>query len=692
MPPGSRPAALSVGAIAEFLSSTALFRNVDRALIDKVAPHLPAAEHDAGATIVRAGSPDTGIGVLVAGRAAVRQVNASTGAATVLEELRIGDFFGEVAALLGTAQSHDIHAVEACTTLLIGREVMAQLLGKVAPFAHALAKRSAMRSVQASVAALRGGHGTAPPPVATVAATPIAAAGPSEDGGPRMVRVSAYEINDKLLQVIPARTIAMQRLLPLELRGKILTVGMVDPWNGPAQNELRRLLTTVDLQFVAISADDFNEAFVRLRIDPATSNRQLAPVTTPESLQFETNVDEPPTKQVNVIGDEVVQLANRLICAAIDRQASDVHIEGEPTGVKVRFRVGGALQDWETLVAHALAKGLVARLKVLAGLDITERRLPQDGRIGLRVGRREIDLRVATMPTLRGEKVVLRLFEAANMLRPLESIFVEPKTLAVVRAALDRPYGAIVVAGPTGSGKSSTLYACLNERKKSRPDTNAVTVEDPIEYRLGGATQVQVNHAVDLGFARILRGMLRQDPDVIMVGEVRDGDTAQLALEAAMTGHLLLTSMHANTAIAAVQRLENLGCPRPLIAQSLALVLVQRLARRLCPRCVKTEVPPPLLLDSLAARGLADKTAPVPMPRAVGCGECNGTGWSGRVAVLEAFELKDNARNMLMAGTSLADIEKQAIDAGALLPFRRYAGVLMARNLIAPSEALLVVT
>lgn len=690
MPPGSRPATLSVGAVAEFLSSTALFRQVDRALIDKVAPHLPAAEHDAGATIVRAGSPDAGIGVLVAGRAAVRQVNASTGAATVLEELRIGDFFGEVAALLGTAQSHEIHAVEACTTLTIGKEVMAQLLGKVAPFAHALARRTAMRSVQASVAALRGGHGTSPPPVA--AAPAAAAPAPVDDGAPRMVRVSAYEINDKLLQVIPARTIAMQRLLPLELRGKVLTVGLVDPWNGPAQHELRRMLTTVELQFVAISADDFNEAFVRLRIDPATSNRQLAPVTTPDSLQYEINVDEPPTKQVNVIGDEVVQLANRLICAAIDRQASDVHIEGEATGVKVRFRVGGGLQDWETLVAQSLAKGLVARLKVLAGLDITERRLPQDGRIGLRVGRREIDLRVATMPTLRGEKVVLRLFEAANMLRPLESIFIEPRTLATVRAALDRPYGAIVVAGPTGSGKSSTLYACLNERKRSRPDTNTVTVEDPIEYRLGGATQVQVNHAVDLGFARVLRGMLRQDPDVIMVGEVRDGDTAQLALEAAMTGHLLLTSMHANTAIAALQRLENLGCPRPLIAQSLALVLVQRLARKLCPRCVKTEVPPPLLLDSLAARGLVDKSAPVPLPRAVGCGECNGTGWSGRVAVLEAFELKDNTRNMLMAGSTLGDIEKQAVDAGALLPFRRYAGVLMARNLIAPSEALLVVT
>ncbi|MBK9034250.1 MAG: Flp pilus assembly complex ATPase component TadA [Myxococcales bacterium] len=207
----------------------------------------------------------------------------------------------------------------------------------------------------------------------------------------------------------------------------------------------------------------------------------------------------------------------------------------------------------------------------------------------------------------------------------------------------------------------------------------------------GRGVQIQVNTGADLTFARILRGMLRQDPDVIMVGEIRDGETAQLALEAGMTGHLLLTSMHANSAIAALQRFENLGCARPLIAQSLALVLVQRLARRLCPRCVKTEIPPPLLLDSLAARGLVDKGAPVPMPRPVGCAECGGTGMSGRIAVVEAFEFKDSARTQVMAGGSLVDLEKAAIDGGALLPFRRYAGVLMARNLIAPTEALLVV-
>ena len=213
-----------------------------------------------------------------------------------------------------------------------------------------------------------------------------------------------------------------------------------------------------------------------------------------------------------------------------------------------------------------------------------------------------------------------------------------------MRAAIQRPYGAIVVAGPTGSGKTSTLYAALGERIRTRPDTNVLTVEDPIEYRLAGVTQVQVNHAVDLGFAKVLRAMLRQDPDVIMVGEVRDDDTAHLALEAAMTGHLMLTSLHANNAAGLIQRLENLGCGRPLIGQSLALGLVQRLARRLCPRCTTLEVPPPIVLENLAAHGLADRRVAAPLPRAVGCPECNQTGYSGRVAVLEMLAVDDALR------------------------------------------------
>ncbi len=251
----------------------------------------------------------------------------------------------------------------------------------------------------------------------------------------------------------------------------------------------------------------------------------------PEQLVFDLADQERDAKQAGPIGDEVVALANRLIAQAIERGASDVHVDHTAAGPRVRFRVQGQLYGWDHAIPAGHGKGLVSRLKVLAGLDVTERRLPQDGRIGVRVGRREVDIRISTIPTSRGEKVALRVFEAAAMLRPLEAIFSDPATLDAARGALQRPHGAIVVAGPTGSGKTSTLYAAVGERVRTRPDSNVLTVEDPIEYRLAGVTQVQVNHAVDLGFARVLRAMLRQDPDVIMVGEVREEETARLALE-----------------------------------------------------------------------------------------------------------------------------------------------------------------
>src|SRR6267378_4591614 len=275
----------------------------------------------------------------------------------------------------------------------------------------------------------------------------------------------------------------------------------------------------------------------------------------------------------------------------------------------------------------------LVRLKLLAGLDITERRLPQDGRIGMSAGKRDIDLRVSTLPANRGEKIVMRILEAAGSTRALEQIFYDPAVLGATRKALNRPYGGIIIAGPTGSGKTSSLYALLNERKVTRPDTNIVMVEDPIEYRLPGVTQVQVNAGIGLGFAQVLRSVLRQDPDVIVVGEMRDDDTAQIALEAAMTGHLLLTSLHANNALATIQRLENLGTGRALIAQSIHLVLVQRLVRKLCSACRKLDEATPALLESLIARKIVDKGQQV-LPRAVGCDACGGSGYVGRAAVV----------------------------------------------------------
>jgi type II secretory ATPase GspE/PulE/Tfp pilus assembly ATPase PilB-like protein len=450
-------------------------------------------------------------------------------------------------------------------------------------------------------------------------------------------------------------------------------------------------MSTMDIVVVAISQDDFNETYVRLRIDPTRGGRGTRPPdaqVAPDQLVFDQADQERDAKQPGPIGDEIVALASRVIAHAIERGASDVHIDHNVSGPRIRFRIQGQLVNGD-LVSPAHYKGLVARLKILAGLDVTERRLPQDGRLGVRLGRREVDVRVSTIPTSRGEKVALRVFEASQMLRPLEAIFHDQAILEAVHLAIQRSYGAIVVAGPTGSGKTSSLYAALGERVRTRPDSNILTVEDPIEYRLASITQVQVNHAVDLGFAKVLRAMLRQDPDVIMVGEVRDDDTALLALEAAMTGHLMLTSLHANNALGVIQRLENLSCPRPLIGQSLGLILVQRLARRLCQRCTTTEVPPPIVLANLAAHGLVAPDAEVELPRAVGCAECGHTGYSGRVAVVEMLALDETLRAQITAGASVTELEKVATEARLLYSFRRAALHLLARNIISPAEALL---
>jgi len=670
-----RRVALEPAQIAEFLSATDLFRHCDRIVVDRIAPHVQQVEAAATAVILRAGAVEPSLGVVLSGRLALRRPGLAAGSSVVVEELRAGDFFGEVGAVLGTAQPADVVAEEDSVILVLGKELLAQLGAKVAPFAYALARRLATQ--------------VAHPPAGAVRAAPAAPG----DEVIRFVRIARYDINDRLLALIPAKVMQQHRLLPLELRGHTLTVGMVDPFNGASQGELRRVLTTVDVDIVAIGLDDFSETFVRLRIDAAAATaRRRGDSVAPDSLVFDvTDQERDAGKAIGNIGEEVVALASRIVAVGIERGASDIHIEGDTAGMRIRYRVHGQLYDWDQYVAPSFHRSLVARLKVLSGLDVTERRLPLDGRIGIRVGRREVDLRVSTLPASRGEKVVLRLFEASALTRPLESIFLEPHALTELREVLNRPYGALVVAGPTGSGKTSTLYAALGERRRTRPDTNIITVEDPIEYRLAGITQVQVNYAVELTFSKVLRAMLRQDPDVIMVGEVRDPETAQLALEAAMTGHLLFTSLHANNAVSAIQRLENLGCPRALIGQALTLVIVQRLARRLCSHCATSELPPPVLVESLAARGLFDRDAPVPLPRAVGCPDCSHTGYSGRIAVVEMMELTDALRAQVMAGVPLGEIEKSAIDGSILVPFRRYASYLMSKQLLTPTDALLTV-
>ena len=684
-----------------FLARSALFKSAPKDVITRVSGLLQGLECADGSEIVTAGKVNDGIGILYSGKAQVLLPSAG-GELAPVEDLLPGDHFGEVGALLGKPSPYFVIASGSSRVLWLPSSVLQGMIGNVPTVAEALAKRLTERVVLFAAMERQGA-----PELMTdieaqllqtvdpaVEARPLQSIEPEPDpsGVVAFAELRDFDLSPSVLATVPTKLIRSFRLLPVKLAGNVLTVAMVNPRDNAALAELRRTLQTMQIVPVAIGLEDFNSALVRLKLlDDSGPKKSGGPRINPDSFQFETVAEQDRAADARAVGDDAIRLVNRIIAAGLEREASDIHIEPTAQGFRVRFRANGLLQDWsEPIPATTSLKGVTARIKVLAGLDITERRLPQDGRIGVTTGKREIDLRVSTLPANRGEKIALRILEAAGSTRALEQIFLEPTVLAAARKALNRPYGGIVIAGPTGSGKTSSLYALLNERKVTRPDTNIIMVEDPIEYRLAGVTQVQVNANAGLGFPQVLRSMLRQDPDVIVVGEMRDEDTARIGLEAAMTGHLLLTSLHANHAIAAVQRLENLGTGRALIAQSIHLVLVQRLVRKLCSACRKLDPPVPALLESLVARRIVDKGQQT-LPRAVGCDACGGTGYVGRAAVVEALQINDAVREAIAAGRSLADVHDIATETRALTPFIDYARHLLQKQIISASEVLLSV-
>lgn len=356
----------------------------------------------------------------------------------------------------------------------------------------------------------------------------------------------------------------------------------------------------------------------------------------------------------------VVRLINALLLEAVKEGASDIHIETSERALHVRFRIDGVLRQMIE-PRRALAPLLVSRIKVMARLDIAEKRLPQDGRVSLRVGGHELDVRISTIPAQYGERVVMRLLNRDAARHDLDDIGMGARDLAAFRRILARPNGMLLVTGPTGSGKTTTLYGALSHLNESA--RNIMTVEDPIEYALPGIAQTQVDTRTDLTFARGLRAILRQDPDVIMVGEIRDGETAQVALQASMTGHLVLSTLHTNSAIGSVTRLVDMGVERFMLAPMLRGLVAQRLARRLCPACRREETAGEGEAASLGgALAVGD-----PVFRATGCAECGGQGYRGRVALYEVIEVDGALEAMIHAGASEAGLEAQARRSGPSL-------------------------
>ncbi|MBM3777670.1 MAG: type II secretion system protein GspE [Acidimicrobiia bacterium] len=359
----------------------------------------------------------------------------------------------------------------------------------------------------------------------------------------------------------------------------------------------------------------------------------------------------------------VVSLVSRILASAVQKGASDIHIEPYDQVLRVRFRIDGVLYP-VLRPPVALRDAIVSRIKIMAHLDIAERRLPQDGRITVRVRQgssvREVDFRVSCLPTLGGETVVLRLLDRAALLLDLQQLGFEAEALARYEAAIARPWGLVLVTGPTGSGKTSTLYASI--ARLDTPGTNILTAEDPVEFNLAGVNQLQVRDGIGLTFAAALRSFLRQDPNVILVGEIRDTETASMAVRAALTGHLVLSTLHTNDAPGTITRLTDMGVEPYLVSSSLALVCAQRLVRRICLRCAEPEEASP---GVLAAAGFGpEDAAAVELRRGRGCESCNRTGFKGRVGLFEVMEVTDHLREMVVAGASPVQIRARAVEAG----------------------------
>ncbi|MEW6581906.1 MAG: ATPase, T2SS/T4P/T4SS family, partial [Actinomycetota bacterium] len=436
-----------------------------------------------------------------------------------------------------------------------------------------------------------------------------------------------------------------------------LLVAMTDPSNVFAVDDLR-IISGHDVR-PAYSLPEEIQAALRERERLDEFVQDLVEETEPDDVAGPGDLGEA------VDDAPVVRLVNSIIGRAVDEGASDIHWEPQPGEMVIRYRVDGVLRR-VTSVPTRLSNGVISRLKIMADLDIAEKRIPQDGRVALTSGGRSLDLRVASLPTVHGESVVIRILDRSNVMLNLDQLGFTPRVLSRYEKCYRRPYGAILVTGPTGSGKSTTLYGTLNQI--NTPDRKIITVEDPVEYRLPGICQVQVNNKAGLSFSAGLRSILRNDPDVVMIGEIRDRETAQIAVESALTGHLVLATLHTNDSAGALSRLTEMGVEPFLSASAVVGVLAQRLARRLCPECRdKAAIPHVALRDFLDGAGMPPGVPdPAPIYRAVGCPACGGTGYKGRVGVYEMLSMSEPIERLTVHRASSDEIRRQARREGML--------------------------
>ncbi|MBF0672663.1 MULTISPECIES: ATPase, T2SS/T4P/T4SS family [unclassified Salinibacterium] len=488
----------------------------------------------------------------------------------------------------------------------------------------------------------------------TISAKDYASARAAQHGLP-FVELTEYPVDKMAVSQVPATICRRHEVLPIANIGNTLTLAVVDPGNVFAIDDVRAAVR-MQVNLVVAERTDLLAAIDRYHRADNEINSLTTVLEEESSGQELALADNEPGQD----DAPIVRFVNLLIGQGIQDKASDIHIEPGQHDMGVRYRIDGVLHEVQR-APKAIQNGVISRLKIMADIDIAERRKPQDGRISVNHGGRQIDLRVATLPTVWGEKVVMRILDNSGTTLSLSDLNMLDGNLAKYRASFVKPNGMILVTGPTGSGKSTTLYTTLHAVAK--PEVNVITVEDPVEYRMEGISQVQVNVKAGLTFAAALRSILRSDPDVVLIGEIRDKETAQIAIEASLTGHLVLSTLHTNSAPAAVTRLIEMDIEPFLVGSALEAVVAQRLARRLCDRCKEQYQS---TIEGLASLGFyLDPSKPAPMLyRPVGCTHCSNTGYRGRIALHEVMIVTEEIERLAVARASSIEISKMAVSQG----------------------------
>ncbi len=481
----------------------------------------------------------------------------------------------------------------------------------------------------------------------------------SQQFGFPSIDISQVEISPDILKLIPADVVQKHKVLPVSRAGSTLVVAMADPTNYLVIDDLK-FLTGYNIDVVVAEEGALKRAIDKFYDQSASLMEVMSNL---EDLELEVvgGEEELNLEELEKATSEapVVKLVNLILTEAIKREASDIHIEPYERKFRVRYRIDGVLYEIMSPPLK-LKNAIISRIKIMSSLDIAERRLPQDGRIKLKALGKEMDFRVSVLPTLFGEKIVLRLLDKSALQLDMTKLGFEEQALAHFREAIYRPYGMVLVTGPTGSGKTTTLYSALSELNQTTH--NISTAEDPVEYNLPGINQVQMHEEIGLNFASALRAFLRQDPDIIMVGEIRDFETAEIAIKAALTGHLVLSTLHTNDAPSTIHRLLNMGVEPFLVSSSVNLILAQRLVRKICPECRQEEdLPVQALVELGMSREDARNTV---LYRGKGCERCSGTGYKGRIALYEVMPIREEMREAILEGASVAELKRLGRKAG----------------------------